>query len=116
MKSGRAEIGSFQKMRIKNLMGSVRSDLIKLDSFTLEMSKNHLIRNFPRNGRLRVNLKFLNLKIKDFLRFKAQSSFQDKFKVQGLDVTRVVFKITELKINIREMVCILRDVLLFNIQ
>ena len=48
-------MGCFQKMRIKNLMGSVRSDLKKLDSFTLEMSKNHLIRNFLRNGRLRVN-------------------------------------------------------------
>ena len=33
---------------------SVRSDLKKLDSFTLEMSKNLLIRNFLRNGRLRV--------------------------------------------------------------
>ena len=43
-------------MRIKNLMGSVRSDLKKLDSFTLEMSKNHLIRSFLSNGRLRVNL------------------------------------------------------------
>ena len=30
------------------------SDLKKLDSFTLEMSKNHLIRTFLRNGRLRV--------------------------------------------------------------
>ena len=29
----------------------------KLDSFTLETSKNHLIRNFLRNGRLRVNLR-----------------------------------------------------------
>ena len=27
----------------------------KLDSFTLETSKNHLIRNFLRNWRLRVN-------------------------------------------------------------
>ena len=27
----------------------------KLDSFTLETSKNHLIRNFLRNERLRVN-------------------------------------------------------------
>ena len=35
---------------------SVRPDLKKkLDSFTLEMSKNNLIRNFLRNGRLRVN-------------------------------------------------------------
>ena len=58
------------------------------------MSKNHLIRNFLRNGRLRVNLKFFNPKIKDFLRLKAKSSFQVKLKVQGLDVTRVVFKIT----------------------
>ena len=34
--------------------GSVRSDFKKLDSFTLETSKNHLIRSFLRNGRLRV--------------------------------------------------------------
>ena len=58
MKSGRAYIGIFQKMRIKNLRGSVRSDLEKLDSFTLETSKNHLIRNFLRKGRLRVKLNF----------------------------------------------------------
>ena len=32
----------------------MRSDLKKLDSFTSETSKNHLIRNFLRNGRLRV--------------------------------------------------------------
>ena len=32
----------------------MRSDLKKLDSFTLELSKNHLIRTFLRNGRLRV--------------------------------------------------------------
>ena len=54
MKAGRAKIGIFQKMRIKNLRGSVRSDDKKIDSFTLETSKNHLIRNFLRNGRLRV--------------------------------------------------------------
>ena len=34
--------------------GSVRSDLKKLSSFTQETSKNHLIRNLLRNGRLRV--------------------------------------------------------------
>ena len=34
--------------------GSVSSDFKKLDSFTLETSKNHLIRSFLRNGRLRV--------------------------------------------------------------
>ena len=33
----------------------MRSDFKKLDSFTLETSKNHLIRTFLRNGRLRVN-------------------------------------------------------------
>ena len=32
----------------------MRSTLKKLDSFSLETSKNHLIRNFLRNGRLRV--------------------------------------------------------------
>ena len=39
----------------------MRSDL-KLDSFTLETLKNHLIRNFLRNGRVRV--KNLNLRSK----------------------------------------------------
>ena len=33
----------------------MRSDLNKVDSFTLEMSKNQPIRNFLRNDRLRVN-------------------------------------------------------------
>ena len=53
MKAGRAQIGIFQKMRIKNLTGPVRFK--KLDSFTLETLKNHLIRKFLRNGRVRVN-------------------------------------------------------------
>ena len=56
MKVGRALIDNFHKMRIKNLSESVRYDLQKLDFFTLETSKNHLIRNFLRNGRLRVKL------------------------------------------------------------
>ena len=38
----------------------------KLDSFTLEPSKNHLIRNFLRDGRVRV--KSRNLVIFSFLR------------------------------------------------
>ena len=58
MKAGRAKILIFQTMRIKNLRngGGVK----KLDSFTLETSKNHLIRNFSCNGRLRVSMKFRN--------------------------------------------------------
>ena len=55
MKAVRAKIGIFQKMHIKNLRRSVRSDLKKLDSFTLKTSKSHLIRNFLRSGRVRVN-------------------------------------------------------------
>ena len=31
------------------------SDLKKLDSFPFETSENHLIRNFLRNGRVRIN-------------------------------------------------------------
>ena len=54
MKAGRALIGIFQKMRIKNLRGVSEVRLKKLDSFTLETSKNHLIRNFLRNGRVGV--------------------------------------------------------------
>ena len=65
MKAGKAQISIFEKMRIKNLRGSVRSDLKKLDSFSLETSKKHLIRNFLRNGRVRVNLgKFYSYEIK----------------------------------------------------
>ena len=44
-------------MRIKNLRGVSEVRFKKLDSFTLETSKNHLIRNFLRNGRLMVNIK-----------------------------------------------------------
>ena len=36
------------------------SDLKKLDSITLEMSKNYLIRTFLRNGRLRVKFKMIH--------------------------------------------------------
>ena len=50
MNADRDQIGIFQKMRIKNLRRGK-----KLDFFTLEMSKNDLIRNFLRNGRVRVN-------------------------------------------------------------
>ena len=55
MKTGRAYIGIFQKMCIINLRrGQWGPVLKKLDSFTLEKSKKHLIRNFLRNGRVRV--------------------------------------------------------------
>ena len=58
MKAGRAIIGIFQKMRIKNLRGRGVSEVRfkKLDSFTLATSKNHLIRNSLRNERVRVKL------------------------------------------------------------
>ena len=54
MKSGRAKFGIIQKMRIKNLRRVSEVRFRKLDSCTLKTSKNHLIRNFLRNGRLRV--------------------------------------------------------------
>ena len=41
-------------MRIKNLSGVSEVRFKKLDYFTLETWKNHLIRNFLRNGRVRV--------------------------------------------------------------
>ena len=50
MKAVRAKIGIFQKMHIKNLRRSVRSDLKKLDSFTSETSEKQLIRNFGATG------------------------------------------------------------------
>ena len=36
----------FYKMHIQSLRGTVKSDLKKLDFFTLETSKNHIIHNF----------------------------------------------------------------------
>ena len=39
----------------------MKSDLKKLDSSTLETSKNYLIRNFLRNGRVRFKLRLLIL-------------------------------------------------------
>ena len=50
----KAGIGIFQKIRIKNLMGVSEDRLKKVDSFILENSKNNLIRNFLRNGCVRV--------------------------------------------------------------
>ena len=43
--------------------GSVRSDLKILDSFTLEKSEHQLIRNFLRNGRVRVNFLYLSFSV-----------------------------------------------------
>ena len=57
-------------MRIKNLRGVSEVRLKKLDSFTLEASKNLLISNFLRNGRLRVNLEpTLNLMCSLYVQF-----------------------------------------------
>ena len=70
----------------------MRSDLKKLDSFTLEISKNHLIRNFLRNGRLRVKalarklyLMLLYLKIRDL-----KSSLSQYLSDLALKVSRHV--------------------------
>ena len=63
------------------------SDLRKLDSFTFETSKNHLIRNFLRYGRLRVKL-FYDLKEKSTYAKVLKTSKKTKncFSVpQGLD-------------------------------
>ena len=54
-------ISIFQKMRIKNMRRVSEVRIKKLDSFTLETSKNHLIRNFLRNGRVRVKLFYWDL-------------------------------------------------------
>ena len=46
----------------------------KLDSFILEMSKNHLIRNFLRNGRVRVKYNELDLREKLFSSLNLQKN------------------------------------------
>ena len=58
-KFGRAKIGIFQKMSIKNLKSASK----KIDSFTLETSKNNLICKFLRNEPLRAKKCYFN----DFL-------------------------------------------------
>ena len=54
MKSGRAKIDFFQKMRIKNLRGVSEVRFKKTRLLHLGNVENHLIRNFLRNGRLEV--------------------------------------------------------------
>ena len=54
MKAERALTDIFQKMSIKNLRGVSEVQFKKLDPFTSETSKNHLIRNFLRNGQLKT--------------------------------------------------------------
>ena len=56
MKTRRAKISSFQKMCIKNLRGISEVRFKKLESITFETSKNYLIRNFLRNGCVRVKV------------------------------------------------------------
>ena len=72
---------------MKSEGGSVRSDFKKLDSFTLETLKNHLIRNFLRNGRLKVkeNL-FLILRGKIHI-------FRNKFSFYISFIYRLIFKL-----------------------
>ena len=59
MKAGRAQIGIFQKMRIKNLRGVSEVRFKKARLLHLGNVKNHLIRNFLRNGRVRVKAAYL---------------------------------------------------------
>ena len=55
MKSGRAKIGIFQKMRIKNLRGV--SEVRLKNSTPSSWKRRKTIRNFLRNGRVRLNYK-----------------------------------------------------------
>ena len=75
-------------MRIKNFR-SVRSDLKKLDSFTLETSKNPLIRTFLRNGRLRVNWRisyWLILRLRNSSIYLLCDHFLKKIKIEDDDI------------------------------
>ena len=62
--------------------GSVRSDFKKLDSFTLEKSKNHLIHSFLRNGRLRVN------RYRTVCRLRAMRIFALEFILENEELSR----------------------------
>ena len=57
MRSWRAEIVFFSKRCASKIWAGLK----KIDSFTLETSKNHLIRNFLRNGRLRVKANLIQI-------------------------------------------------------
>ena len=71
-------------MRIKNLRGRGQLGPIKkkLDSFTLETLKNHLIRNFLRNGRLRVEKQFSIQKTRTILFFFVFLSYMKMFTAE----------------------------------
>ena len=63
----------------------MRSDLKKkLDSFTLETSKNYLIHNFLRNGRVRVNSNVIIMK------YSASSYLSHSHVEKNLGINRVL--------------------------
>ena len=75
MKAGRAKIGIFQKMRIKNLRGGQWGLIKEIDSFTLETSKNFLIRNFLRNRRPSVKFEMgFSLSLRTSIPWKSAKS------------------------------------------
>ena len=81
-------IGIFQKMRIKNLRGS---DLKKIDSFTLETSKNHLIRNFLPNGRVMVK------QVDNFRKINKFSNNSPNFQVRLFDFLHLEYDVEKAK-------------------
>ena len=66
----------------------MRSDLKKLDSFTLETSKNHLIRNFLQNERVRVDIgkQILNEKIRKIRDFNFVPSMSERVRGSWTDI------------------------------
>ena len=64
----------------------MRSDLKKLDSLTLEMSKNHHIRTFLRNGCLRVKEFSEKGNKKEFLNFYAAINTAKGWNFTGLSL------------------------------
>ena len=75
-------------MRIKNLRGvsEVRFKK-KLDTFTLETSKKHHIRNFLRNGRLRVMVRYFSMQ---FFYVKFDIYLQIVIKTSLIELIKVI--------------------------
>ena len=86
----------------KNLRGAVRSDFKKLDSFTLETSKNPLIHSFLRNGRprvkratLRVNFLFLSPEEMYYISNTSKIEKHLKYNKSTLKLTQYWLKICQ---------------------
>ena len=88
MKAGRALIGIFQTMRVKNLMGGQWPIKKKLDSFTLETSKNTSSAIFCATSAW--GLSYMQLYYSDLLRWGFTTPQHSKHRNTSLTLEKTV--------------------------